>query len=52
MTVDAIAGAAYAVAALLFILSLAGLSRHDSARAGVVYGMAGMAIALNVPWFT
>ena len=46
MTVDAIAGAAYAVAALLFILSLAGLSRHDSARAGVVYGMAGMAIAL------
>ncbi len=46
MTVDAIAGAAYAVAALLFILSLAGLSRHESARAGVIYGMAGMAIAL------
>ena len=47
MTVDAIAGAAYVVAALLFILSLAGLSRHDSARAGVIYGIAGMTIALG-----
>ncbi|MGB4138074.1 MAG: Re/Si-specific NAD(P)(+) transhydrogenase subunit beta [Microbacterium sp.] len=47
MTVDAIAGAAYIVAALLFILSLAGLSRHESARAGVVYGIAGMVIALG-----
>ena len=46
MTVDALAGAAYIVAALLFILSLAGLSRHESARAGVVYGITGMAIAL------
>ncbi|MFC4137686.1 MULTISPECIES: Re/Si-specific NAD(P)(+) transhydrogenase subunit beta [unclassified Microbacterium] len=46
MTVDALAGAAYIVAALLFILSLAGLSRHESARAGVIYGIAGMAIAL------
>ncbi|BDZ40400.1 Re/Si-specific NAD(P)(+) transhydrogenase subunit beta [Microbacterium suwonense] len=46
MTVDALAGAAYIVAALLFILSLAGLSRHESARAGVVYGIVGMAIAL------
>ncbi|UWF77309.1 MULTISPECIES: Re/Si-specific NAD(P)(+) transhydrogenase subunit beta [Microbacterium] len=46
MTVDALAGAAYLVAALLFILSLAGLSRHESARNGVVYGIAGMAIAL------
>ncbi|MFD5215335.1 Re/Si-specific NAD(P)(+) transhydrogenase subunit beta [Microbacterium sp. NPDC058345] len=46
MTVDAIAGAAYIVAALLFILSLAGLSRHESARAGVIYGVAGMTIAL------
>lgn len=41
-----VAGAAYIVAALLFILSLAGLSRHESSRAGVSYGMAGMAIAL------
>jgi NAD(P) transhydrogenase subunit beta len=41
-----VAGAAYIVAALLFIMSLAGLSRHESSRAGVVYGMVGMAIAL------
>ncbi|WP_193597073.1 Re/Si-specific NAD(P)(+) transhydrogenase subunit beta [Microbacterium sp. YJN-G] len=47
MSVDALAGAAYIVAALLFILSLAGLSRHESARAGVIYGIAGMAIALG-----
>ncbi|MFE6735124.1 Re/Si-specific NAD(P)(+) transhydrogenase subunit beta [Microbacterium sp. NPDC057650] len=46
MTVDALAGAAYIVAALLFILSLAGLSRHESARSGVIYGIAGMVIAL------
>ncbi|WP_207205410.1 Re/Si-specific NAD(P)(+) transhydrogenase subunit beta [Microbacterium protaetiae] len=42
----AVAGAAYIVAALLFILSLAGLSRQERARGGVVYGMIGMAIAL------
>ncbi|MFC7787402.1 Re/Si-specific NAD(P)(+) transhydrogenase subunit beta [Microbacterium sp. MAHUQ-60] len=46
MSVDAVAGAAYIVAALLFILSLAGLSRHESARAGVIYGVVGMTIAL------
>jgi len=46
VSVDAFAGAAYIVAALLFILSLAGLSRHESARAGVIYGIVGMAIAL------
>jgi len=46
VTVDAIAGGAYIVAALLFILSLAGLSRHETARAGVIYGIVGMAIAL------
>ncbi|WP_298867663.1 Re/Si-specific NAD(P)(+) transhydrogenase subunit beta [uncultured Microbacterium sp.] len=47
MTVDAVAGAAYIVAALLFIMSLAGLSRHESARAGVVYGIVGMILALG-----
>src|SRR5690606_20313960 len=47
VTVDAIAGAAYIVAALLFIMSLAGLSRHESARAGVVYGIVGMILALG-----
>ncbi|MGO2747593.1 Re/Si-specific NAD(P)(+) transhydrogenase subunit beta [Microbacterium sp.] len=41
-----VAGAAYIVAALLFIMSLAGLSKHESSRAGVTYGMVGMAIAL------
>ncbi len=46
MTIDALAGAAYIVAALLFILSLAGLSKHESARSGVIYGIAGMTIAL------
>ncbi len=40
------ATASYIVAALLFILSLAGLSRHESARQGVAFGIAGMAIAL------
>ncbi|NYV72868.1 Re/Si-specific NAD(P)(+) transhydrogenase subunit beta [Streptomyces sp. UH6] len=38
--------AADLVAALLFILSLAGLSQHRTSRAGVVYGIAGMALAL------
>ncbi|KRB38935.1 Re/Si-specific NAD(P)(+) transhydrogenase subunit beta [Microbacterium sp. Root180] len=48
MTVDAgqVAGAAYIVAALLFILSLAGLSKHETSRRGVGYGIAGMVIAL------
>ncbi|NEB11042.1 Re/Si-specific NAD(P)(+) transhydrogenase subunit beta [Streptomyces coelicoflavus] len=38
--------AADLVAALLFVLSLAGLSRHRTSRAGVVHGIAGMALAL------
>ncbi len=38
--------AAYIVAALLFILSLAGLSKHETARDGNVLGMIGMALAL------
>ncbi|WP_169581094.1 MULTISPECIES: Re/Si-specific NAD(P)(+) transhydrogenase subunit beta [Microbacterium] len=42
----AVAGAAYIVAALLFILSLAGLSRHETSRRGVTYGILGMTIAL------
>jgi H+-translocating NAD(P) transhydrogenase subunit beta len=46
MTANAVANAAYLVAAILFILSLAGLSRHETARAGAVSGIAGMAIAL------
>ncbi|WP_336630498.1 MULTISPECIES: Re/Si-specific NAD(P)(+) transhydrogenase subunit beta [unclassified Microbacterium] len=43
---QSIATAAYIVAALLFILALAGLSKQQSARRGVVYGIAGMTIAL------
>ncbi|WP_295890970.1 Re/Si-specific NAD(P)(+) transhydrogenase subunit beta [uncultured Vibrio sp.] len=38
--------AAYLVAAVFFIKSLAGLSKQESARAGNYYGIAGMAIAL------
>lgn len=38
--------AAYIVAALFFIVSLAGLSKQTSARAGNFYGIAGMSIAL------
>ncbi|MGY1915398.1 Re/Si-specific NAD(P)(+) transhydrogenase subunit beta [Blastococcus sp. SYSU DS0973] len=46
MTATTAAAAAYIVAALLFILSLAGLSKHETAKAGNAYGIAGMAIAL------
>jgi len=38
--------AAYLVAALLFILSLAGLSKHETSRNGVLYGIVGMTVAL------
>jgi len=43
---QSIATAAYIVAALLFILALAGLSKQETARRGVVYGISGMTIAL------
>lgn len=46
MTIVSVAAAAYIVAALLFVLALAGLSRHESAKAGNYYGIAGMAVAL------
>ena len=46
MTVESAAQAAYLVAALLFILALAGLSKHETAKAGNTYGMVGMAVAL------
>lgn len=44
--------AAYIVAALFFILSLAGLSKQESARSGNYYGIAGMAIALLATIFS
>jgi NAD(P) transhydrogenase subunit beta len=46
MTVATAAQAAYLVAALLFVLSLAGLSKHETSRNGVLFGIAGMALAL------
>ena len=46
MTIETAASAAYIVAALLFILALAGLSHHETARAGNSFGMAGMGVAL------
>jgi NAD(P) transhydrogenase subunit beta len=44
--------AAYIVAALFFILSLAGLSKQESARNGNYYGIAGMTIALIATIFS
>jgi NAD(P) transhydrogenase subunit beta len=53
LSAESLAGAAYIAAALLFILSLAGLSRHEKARAGVLYGIAGMTLALAATiWLT
>ena len=37
---------AYILSALLFILALAGLSKHETARRGNQFGMAGMGLAL------
>jgi NAD(P) transhydrogenase subunit beta len=47
VTASTAAQAAYIVAALLFILSLAGLSKHETAKSGVVFGISGMVIALG-----
>ncbi|ENM5774180.1 Re/Si-specific NAD(P)(+) transhydrogenase subunit beta [Vibrio mimicus] len=44
--------AAYIVAAVFFIMSLAGLSKQESARFGNNYGIAGMAIALLATIFS
>src|SRR5687768_1323635 len=38
--------AAYILAAVLFVLSLAGLSRHETAKEGNAFGVVGMALAL------
>ncbi len=46
MTIESAAQAAYVVAALLFVLALAGLSRHETAKVGNTFGIAGMAVAL------
>ena len=44
--------AAYIIAALLFIASLAGLSKQETARNGNTFGIAGMAIALLATIFS
>jgi H+-translocating NAD(P) transhydrogenase subunit beta len=46
LSIQTATSAAYLVGALLFILALAGLSKHESARAGNAFGIAGMVIAL------
>ena len=46
MTMESVAIAAYLVAALLFIMSLAGLSKHESAKSGIWFGIACMVIAV------
>ena len=45
-TVETAAAAAYIVAALLFILALAGLSKHETSKVGNTFGISGMAVAL------
>jgi NAD(P) transhydrogenase subunit beta len=53
MTAQAVANAAYVAAALLFIMSLAGLSKHETGRTGIRYGIAGMAVAMTATiWLT
>jgi NAD(P) transhydrogenase subunit beta len=46
LTIASAAQAAYLVAALLFILALAGLSKHETAKVGNTFGILGMGLAL------
>jgi len=46
MTLTSLAQATYVVAAVLFVLSLAGLSKQETARRGNILGMVGMVLAL------
>jgi NAD(P) transhydrogenase subunit beta len=46
VNLDMLTIAVYIVAALMFILSLAGLSKHETSRSGLTFGIAGMALAL------
>ncbi|WP_409484091.1 Re/Si-specific NAD(P)(+) transhydrogenase subunit beta [Arsenicicoccus dermatophilus] len=44
--------ASYTISAILFILALAGLARHESAKMGNLYGISGMGLALLATvWF-
>src|SRR5690349_22309046 len=51
MDITSITTATHIVASLLFILALAGLSRHESAKNGLTYGMVGMAASLVATMF-
>ena len=46
MDISSASVAAFLVAALLFVLTLAGLARHESAKLGNYFGILGMAVAL------
>lgn len=46
ITLTTVAQAAYLVAGVLFILSLAGLSKQETARRGNILGMVGMGVAI------
>ena len=46
LTTPTLVTAAYLVTALLFILAFAGLSKHETAKHGNYFGMAGMAVAI------
>lgn len=45
---SALSSAAYIVASLFFILSLAGLSKQETAKQGNMYGMVGMFFAISI----
>jgi H+-translocating NAD(P) transhydrogenase subunit beta len=47
MSIESTATSAYLIAALLFILSLAGLSKHETAKRGWGFGVAGMVLAVG-----
>ncbi|WP_404380060.1 Re/Si-specific NAD(P)(+) transhydrogenase subunit beta [Knoellia locipacati] len=48
-----VVSAAYIVSAVFFVLSLAGLSKHESAKEGNAFGVTGMVIALGATiWLT
>jgi NAD(P) transhydrogenase subunit beta len=46
LTTPTLVTAAYLVTALLFILAFAGLSKHETAKQGNYFGIAGMAVAI------
>ncbi len=46
MNVEMLMTATYIVAALMFIMSLAGLSKHETSRGGLAFGIVGMVLAL------